>query len=364
MAPATPAKDKDRRAQTVADRRRVTSNSTVQLGDPEQAGSEGPEDGFLPTNVALPQDGSQEQLEEYGYLGHAVHIVLGIEDVQRLLEVVSEEIIQRGELLSCWLWKPLLTVPDNLMTCRLDDAILTVEYSARPFVNSHTQADRRFFARTRLFGGGPVCHPAYASGRLTLGPRAACPHRFGRRTAWNHCMGTVSAMATPRAREQFFQDRVHFVHRPARATHAQLNTDAVLPPRPPARQLDFVRPIATQTGLALRSPAFRHPNDFLPFKLRSLPAIIACARAPSPLLRASPNRPNPIKRTATASAAELGPRLPGHARTHRLLRASAPRCQDSPRRQLAAQRTNVLARSHAHLWELVPRTRWDRCARI
>lgn len=102
--PATPAKDRDRRVQTVADRRRVNTNSTANLHDPEVV-----QDGFLPTNT-MPLDNPAERLEEYGYLGHAVHVVLSLEDVLRLVEVIERELLQRGGLSLKDILEPGLTI--------------------------------------------------------------------------------------------------------------------------------------------------------------------------------------------------------------------------------------------------------------
>lgn len=99
LPPLTPPKDKDRRAHTVSDRR-VLSTTTVNLANPDPSRpADLLEDGFLQTNIAPPlaPDGSQDPLEQYGYLGHAVHVVLGLDDVQRLVDVISDELIQRGE---------------------------------------------------------------------------------------------------------------------------------------------------------------------------------------------------------------------------------------------------------------------------
>ena len=51
------------------------------------------EDGFLPTSIGQVEVGQMQ----YGYLSFESHVVLAVEDVTRLVEVVSEELGNRGE---------------------------------------------------------------------------------------------------------------------------------------------------------------------------------------------------------------------------------------------------------------------------
>ena len=72
------------------------------------------QEGFLPTGLGLAggAEGAEDPLVEpsghpmqkqsqpsqmYGYLGYATNVVLGVEDVTRLVEVVADELGRRGE---------------------------------------------------------------------------------------------------------------------------------------------------------------------------------------------------------------------------------------------------------------------------
>lgn len=106
--PPTPSKgdrrandDKRVRAQSTTDRRRANTAASAYStaggdasfdGDPIQL-----EDGYLPTQVVAPPLHAQLP---YGYLSHESHVILGVEDVSRLVEVVAEELGARGEYLS------------------------------------------------------------------------------------------------------------------------------------------------------------------------------------------------------------------------------------------------------------------------
>lgn len=57
------------------------------------ADAEEVEDGFLPTSLAPHETAGQI----YGYLSHEAHVVLGVDDVTRLVEVVADELGARGQ---------------------------------------------------------------------------------------------------------------------------------------------------------------------------------------------------------------------------------------------------------------------------
>lgn len=74
--------------------RRTRKQSTT--GDRNGGEDELPEvmeDGYLPTSVEPPELPQQT----YGYLSHGRQVVLGIEDVTRLVEIVSGELGARGK---------------------------------------------------------------------------------------------------------------------------------------------------------------------------------------------------------------------------------------------------------------------------
>lgn len=88
-APPVPAKDK--RARTFSSRR-ATNASVTDLGEEAEV-----EDGFLPTSLNV-SGGTPAPDREYGYLAHESQVVLAIEEVERLVDIVAQEIVQRGLL--------------------------------------------------------------------------------------------------------------------------------------------------------------------------------------------------------------------------------------------------------------------------
>ena len=59
-------------------------------------GAEGAEDPLAePSGHPMQKQSQQSQM--YGYLGYATNVVLGVEDVTRLVEVVADELGRRGE---------------------------------------------------------------------------------------------------------------------------------------------------------------------------------------------------------------------------------------------------------------------------
>ncbi|KAL5512303.1 hypothetical protein ACEPAG_3295 [Sanghuangporus baumii] len=86
-APPLPLKDK--RSQSLSQSKRATHTSAADYELDTEV-----EDGFLPTSLNSPQDEVGGRV--YGYLGHEANIVLSIEDLERLVKVVADEIIQRG----------------------------------------------------------------------------------------------------------------------------------------------------------------------------------------------------------------------------------------------------------------------------
>ena len=86
--PPLPAKDK--RSQTFSSRR-ATNASVTDLGEEAEV-----EDGFLPTSLNVSDEPPPTPDREYGYLAHESQVVLAIEEVERLVEVVAEELVQRG----------------------------------------------------------------------------------------------------------------------------------------------------------------------------------------------------------------------------------------------------------------------------
>jgi hypothetical protein len=89
-----------------------------------------PDGSFLPLNLERPriESGLIEQHKEhdYGYLSYERHVVLGIEQVARLVEVLSEELITRGGI----------TTPFIFSTTALDVSSSAIKRLIRSFLNT------------------------------------------------------------------------------------------------------------------------------------------------------------------------------------------------------------------------------------
>ena len=130
--PPLPAKDK--RSQTFSTRR-ATNASVTDLGEDAEI-----EDGFLPTSLNVSGETAAPD-REYGYLAHESQVVLAIEEVERLVEVVAEEIVQRG-LCFC-------TVPSSCPAYSGRDATTGL---STPFLFSNTALDLNSANIRRLIG--------------------------------------------------------------------------------------------------------------------------------------------------------------------------------------------------------------------
>jgi hypothetical protein len=92
VAPSpTPKKDKKKETKAAA---RLRTQSSPQEADTPTI----PDGSFLPFSLA-PQENLDEprpHLQKYGYLSYQSEVVLGLEEVTRLVEVISDELSQRG----------------------------------------------------------------------------------------------------------------------------------------------------------------------------------------------------------------------------------------------------------------------------
>ncbi|KAI0357161.1 hypothetical protein OH77DRAFT_1451388 [Trametes cingulata] len=113
----------------------------------------GPPDGaFLPLMLERPRyengDGvvqEQQPSHDYGYLSYGRHVILGLEEVARLVDVVGEELGTRG-----------LTTPFIFSTLALDVSASAVKRLIQTFLNTCTkpshEADRQWREEARLAG--------------------------------------------------------------------------------------------------------------------------------------------------------------------------------------------------------------------
>ena len=99
----TPRRDVRSRADSSFDNNTTDYGALMQegflptgLGLGLAAGAEGAEDPLVePSGHPMQKQSQQSQM--YGYLGYATNVVLGVEDVTRLVEVVADELGRRGE---------------------------------------------------------------------------------------------------------------------------------------------------------------------------------------------------------------------------------------------------------------------------
>lgn len=84
---------KDKKKESKATTRQRTQSSPHEPVEPTL-----PEGSFLPFSLASPEnpDEPREKLRSYGYLSYQNEVVLGLEEVTRLVQVISDELSQRG----------------------------------------------------------------------------------------------------------------------------------------------------------------------------------------------------------------------------------------------------------------------------
>ncbi len=114
--PPTPSKgdrkakdDKRTRAQSTTDKgRRSAATTSAYSAAGGDASFDGMvlEDGYLPTQIVTSPEDKQQA---YGYLSFESHVILGVEEVTKLVEVITEELGARGEHL--FLCFPIYSTP-------------------------------------------------------------------------------------------------------------------------------------------------------------------------------------------------------------------------------------------------------------
>src|SRR5262245_35970826 len=100
-------KDKDKEKRGIS-----SSTNRPDYLSPQDILASIPDGSFLPLNLDRPRDETgveQPKEQDYGYLSYERHVVLGLEQLQRLVQVVSEELGHRG-----------LTTPFIFSTLALD----------------------------------------------------------------------------------------------------------------------------------------------------------------------------------------------------------------------------------------------------
>jgi hypothetical protein len=148
-------KDKDRRAREKdKDKRNRTLSSPRERPDydPEDFLSQIPDGSFLPLNLDRPWDDSQAhpvghtKQQDYGYLSYERHVILGLEQVARLVDVVADELGTRG-----------LTTPFIFSTLAMDISAPAIKRLIQTFLQtcanpSSDDAERRWREEARFSG--------------------------------------------------------------------------------------------------------------------------------------------------------------------------------------------------------------------
>jgi hypothetical protein len=121
------------------DKKGVSSRSHTLSSPPEQDLGEDlsqiSNDGFLPLNLAIPNGNAQEREFEqpghdYGYLSYKRHVILGLEQAARLVEVITNELGSRG-----------LTTPFIFSALALDVSAPAVNRLIESFLKTCTSPD-------------------------------------------------------------------------------------------------------------------------------------------------------------------------------------------------------------------------------
>lgn len=135
----TPSK-KDKRDKSA--RSRVISTS-----DPDalEYFPEIPDGSFLPLDLNPPRFDSHEReiTQDYGYLSYKRHVVLGLEDIGRLVDVASQEIGSRG-LTTPFIFSALALDVSSPTTVRLIEAFLQTCSSRHPSVDQKWREEAQF----------------------------------------------------------------------------------------------------------------------------------------------------------------------------------------------------------------------------
>jgi hypothetical protein len=140
-------KDKDKEKRGIS-----SSTNRPEYDSPQDILSSIPDGSFLPLNLDRPRDETgveQPKEQDYGYLSYERHVVLGLEQLQRLVQVVCEELGNRG-----------LTTPFIFSTLALDLSSSAIKRLINAFVEtchphsvaSQQDAERHWREEARFAG--------------------------------------------------------------------------------------------------------------------------------------------------------------------------------------------------------------------
>ena len=135
----TPSK-KDKKDKSARSRASNTPDPDAQEYFPEI-----PDGSFLPLNLSPLRFDSQEReiTQDYGYLSYKRHVVLGLEDISRLVDVTSQEIGSRG-LTTPFIFSALALDVSASATVRLIETFLQTCDSRHPSVDQKWREEARF----------------------------------------------------------------------------------------------------------------------------------------------------------------------------------------------------------------------------
>ena len=135
----TPTK-KDKKDKSARSRTLSTPDPDSQEYSPEI-----PDGSFLPLSLNPPRFDSQgrEITQDYGYLSYKRQVVLGLEDIGRLVDVASQEICARG-LTTPFIFSALALDVSASATMRLIEAFLQTCSSRHPSVDQKWREEAQF----------------------------------------------------------------------------------------------------------------------------------------------------------------------------------------------------------------------------
>jgi hypothetical protein len=135
----TPTK-KDKKDKSARSRTLSTPDPDAQEYFPEI-----PDGSFLPLDLSPPRFGSPERetAQDYGYLSYQRHVVLGLEEITRLVDVVSQELCTRG-LTTPFIFSALALDVSASATTRLIEAFLQTCNSRYSSVDQKWREEAQF----------------------------------------------------------------------------------------------------------------------------------------------------------------------------------------------------------------------------
>lgn len=113
--------------------------------DAQELFSEIPDGSFLPLNLTPPHFDTPERVitQDYGYLSHKRHVVLGLEEISRLVDVTAQEICTRG-LTTPFIFSALALDVSAPATTRLIEAFLHTCNLIHPSVEQKWREEAQF----------------------------------------------------------------------------------------------------------------------------------------------------------------------------------------------------------------------------